>query len=297
MKLDSFEFAEIKKGLMEELFYGSIAGVAICLIGHPFDTIKTRMQVTNQTLTKTVQSLIKKEGPRAFYKGLSSPLYSLPLINSIVFGTYASTKKLLEINNSDLKFSEEKIILISSMFAGILNSFVASPIELFKTKLQIQSSNIYYKSNLDIIKKIRKVSGFRGIFQGTYLTILRESIGYPCQFLTYEYMLRYFRKKTGKEKLSSIYFMISGACAGVACWTSSYGFDIIKTRVQSKVINKPLSIIPNGVFFQELMFIYKNFGIRGYFVGMGAIMGRACLANACGFWAWELSKSYFQHRF
>lgn len=297
MKFENFDFAEIKKGLIEELFYGSIAGVAICLIGHPFDTIKTRMQVTNQTMKTTVLNLVKKEGMRAFYKGLSSPLYSLPLINSIVFGTYASTKKLLEINNKDLKYSEDKIIIISSMFAGILNSFVCGPIELFKTKMQIQSDTKYYKSNIDIIKKISKVSGLKGIFQGTYLTILRESIGYPCQFLTYEFMLRYFRKKQKKQKLNSIYYMISGACAGVACWTSSYGIDVIKTRVQSKVNNRPISIVPKGIFFKEIIYIYKNFGIRGYFVGIGAIMGRACLANACGFWAWEFSKSFFHHRF
>lgn len=28
--------------LFKEMFHGSVAGVVFCLIGHPFDTIKTR---------------------------------------------------------------------------------------------------------------------------------------------------------------------------------------------------------------------------------------------------------------
>ena len=297
MKLEKFDFDKLKKGLMEELFYGSIAGFAVCLIGHPFDTIKTRMQINNETVKNTVLKLIKKDGLKSFYKGLSSPLYSIPLINSIVFGVYASTKNLLEINQKELKFTENKIILISSMLAGVISSSISGPMELFKTKMQIQTENKYYKSNLDIIKKIKKVSGIRGIFQGTSLTILRDSIAYPSLFLTYEYMLKYFRNQTGKEKLSSLYFMISGACSGIVCWLSCFGLDVIKSRVQSEIINKPLSIIPNGNFFREFIYIYKNFGVRGYFIGLAPVIGKATLASSTGFMVWESSKIFFENRF
>ena len=37
------DFTGIKKGLYEELIYGTFAGITICLIGHPFDTMKTRL--------------------------------------------------------------------------------------------------------------------------------------------------------------------------------------------------------------------------------------------------------------
>jgi solute carrier family 25 carnitine/acylcarnitine transporter 20/29 len=297
MEIKKIDFSQIKKGLMEELFYGSIAGVVVSLVGHPFDTIKTRMQVTNQSLKSTVINLVEKEGIRAFYKGLSSPLCTLPVINAIVFGSYATSKKMLEVNNHILQFSSNQIILFSSITAGFLNSFVAGPMELFKTKMQLQMLDKYYKSNIDLMQKLIKVSGFKGLFQGTYVTIMRELIGYPCQFLTYEFMLNYFRKRQQKSNISSFYYMISGACAGVSCWTSSYLFDIIKTRVQSQVLKRPLRIFPNGNFLREFHFIYSNYGIRGYFVGLGAIMGRASLANACGFWAWEFSKYLFQTPF
>lgn len=78
--------------MYEELFYGSIAGVTICLIGHPFDTLKTRMQIQKKGLMETLKRIIKQEGVLSLYKGLSSPLYTVPLLNAVVFGAYSITK-------------------------------------------------------------------------------------------------------------------------------------------------------------------------------------------------------------
>lgn len=41
MNFKDIDFHKIKEGLYDELIYGSIAGATICLVGHPFDTIKT----------------------------------------------------------------------------------------------------------------------------------------------------------------------------------------------------------------------------------------------------------------
>lgn len=43
MSFDKIDYNSIKEGLFEELFYGTIAGITICIIGHPFDTLKTRL--------------------------------------------------------------------------------------------------------------------------------------------------------------------------------------------------------------------------------------------------------------
>lgn len=39
--------------------------------------------------------------------------------------------------------------------------------------------------------------------------------------------------------------------------------------------------------------IYVKHGIKGFFKGLLTIMGRAGLANGCGFAAWEYSKTVF----
>lgn len=56
MDLSKIDFKDIKEGLYEELFYGTMAGITICIIGHPFDTIKTWLQVKKQSMIKLIWS-------------------------------------------------------------------------------------------------------------------------------------------------------------------------------------------------------------------------------------------------
>lgn len=53
------------------------------------------MQMLNIRLSTCVKSLIGKEGASALYKGVYSPLYSVPAINAIVFGAYEIAKRYI----------------------------------------------------------------------------------------------------------------------------------------------------------------------------------------------------------
>jgi len=186
--------------LQEELIYGSIAGLGICIVGHPFDTIKTRKQIMGGSYIKMVKDIIIKESPFAFYKGLASPLVTMPLLNSVVFSSYSMALSQLNQMKSTANYSEDSKIILASMVAGVLNSFIAGPTELFKTKLQIQKDGVkMYKGNIDLARKIYRVSGVKGIFQGLYLTLLRDTISYGAQFYTYHIFVKYFLKQIGKE--------------------------------------------------------------------------------------------------
>jgi hypothetical protein len=75
---------------------GTVAGVAVCLVGHPFDTLKVRLQTqsirnpvysgTWDCFTKTV----KWEGISGLYKGVGSPLVGQMFFRAVMFsGTLA----------------------------------------------------------------------------------------------------------------------------------------------------------------------------------------------------------------
>lgn len=66
------------------------------------------------------------------------------------------------------------------MFAGFVNSFVLSPIELVKCRLQIQKeekAKAYYKGPIHCVKRIIKEEGPHGLYKGLLSTITRET---PC---------------------------------------------------------------------------------------------------------------------
>ena len=81
--------------------------------------------------------------------------------------------------------------------------------------------------------------------------------------------------------------------AGVACWVSTYPIDSIKSNIQAIVLEKPVSIKPDGSIIREMAKMHATFGYKGFMNGVVAIMGRAFFANAVGFWLWEYSKTLF----
>ena len=61
------------------------------------DTIKVRLQTTNNYngIIDCAKKMIKTEGIRSMYKGMSFPLASVAAVNCIAFGAYSNT-----LNNS-----------------------------------------------------------------------------------------------------------------------------------------------------------------------------------------------------
>jgi len=115
------------------------------------------------------------------------------------------------------------------MFAGLVNSFVLSPIELVKCRLQIQKAGkdkAYYKGSLDCVTKILREEGLRnGLFKGMTATIMREVPCYMGQFGAYTVSKYAFAKARGIEdtnKLPTSDLFISGGIGGFFCWFFSY---------------------------------------------------------------------------
>ena len=87
---------------LQDLFCGSIAGVANCISGYPFDSIKVRMQTTTEPglrMVTVMSRTVKNEGFFAFYKGVEPMLLTVPLINSIIFAAYEFSKNMMGVKS------------------------------------------------------------------------------------------------------------------------------------------------------------------------------------------------------
>lgn len=111
-----------------------MAGVAV---GHPLDTVKVHLQTQDATNLKykgtmdCLRSLVAKEGIRGVYRGVTSPLLGVAGINAIVFGIYGNVQKRMIDPNSIQSHA------IAGAVAGLFQSFICSPIELAKSRLQV----------------------------------------------------------------------------------------------------------------------------------------------------------------
>jgi solute carrier family 25 carnitine/acylcarnitine transporter 20/29 len=100
-ELHYFTMASIKPSRMslaEEAVGGLSAGIIGTVIGFPLDTIKTRMQTQSVSagIISTGNSVIRKEGVLALYKGIIPPLISLSILNTLTFTSYSYLQSLLQ---------------------------------------------------------------------------------------------------------------------------------------------------------------------------------------------------------
>ena len=89
-----------------EFIAGCIGGCVGVAVGHPFDTIKVRLQTQDALRPKfkgmldCIGQTIKAESVRGFYKGMSSPMASVAVINAMVFGIHGNVVKMFEDPNA-----------------------------------------------------------------------------------------------------------------------------------------------------------------------------------------------------
>jgi len=172
---------------MSDYIAGTFSGFAQTFVGYPFDTLKVLLQ-SNKKIN------YKKTFNRSIYKGVQYPFCVNGLSQCIIFGT-----------NQNIYNNVCKNYYISGCLAGMIGSFIISPMELYK---------IRHQNNLPR-KGISPFLGYRS-------TQLRESIAFSIYFGSYYQM---------QERINNT--LISGGLAGVLCWGASYNIDVIKTRIQS----------------------------------------------------------------
>ncbi|KAI1305259.1 Mitochondrial basic amino acids transporter [Halotydeus destructor] len=200
---------------------GCLGGVAGVLVGHPLDTVKVKLQtqgmLSSNTLYRgTLHCLLvtaKKDGFFGLYKGMSSPLYCLTFINAIVFGVYGNVSRYL---GSDRTLGNE---MTCGTMAGLCQTFVTSPMELVKTRRQLQQGSSSFRA---------LVKG-RQLFRGLSATMARDCPAFGSYFVTYQGMLNVMDEQRSPSILKHL---LAGGLAGQVSWVIVYPIDVAKTRIQ-----------------------------------------------------------------
>lgn len=221
---------------------GWLSGCGGVLASHPFDTVKVRLQTqgvfpTEHKYTGTWQCMkhtMYKEGFRGLFKGMSSPLLGTALWNAVVFGSYGNTINCL-CGDEVSKQHEMKNVFLASMVAGVAQTFVICPLELTKSRLQIQScqNSTKYVGLIDCIRQIHAQSGFRGLFNGYQGCFIRDMIGFPTYFCSFEVFMRMLSNDGPPySDLGGFSIVIAGGFAGTFSWACAFPPDVIKCRIQ-----------------------------------------------------------------
>lgn len=275
---------------------GGFGGVCLVFAGHPFDTIKVRLQTQAYTpdgkpslyagMFDCAKKIVKKESFRGFYKGMATPIIGVVPMYAICFSAFTIGKKLQQ-KDEDHVFALHELFFAGAL-AGLSTTVILAPGERVKCLLQVQDANPSstgpkYKGPADCFKQLYKQGGIRNNFVGTVATAARDVPSSGVYFLTYEYFQRILlpEGKT-REEISPMRTLFAGGMAGVLNWIVALPLDTLKSKQQTAAPGT------YSGFLDVLSKTLARDGIKGLYVGAVPVLLRAFPANAACFLGYEM---------
>jgi len=261
-----------------DLVGGTVGGVALALVGHPLDLVKSRLQIANSPyrgVLHCISQTASTEGLRGFYKGLSPPLVMTGYTNAVLFTANGLALRLVR-GSQTTPLSGPQMLLATWITAPVY-VFALTPIEVVKVRLQIQSSSAVrlYDGPLDCIRQTVRNEGASALFKGFSATLASRFVGLPFYLAGYWAFKRALTSWNGGSESFSV-TLVAGGLAGMSFWTANYPLDYLKTRLQENRGAK-LGLIATA---RE---VFAKGGIRGFYKGFSACLLRAFPANAAQF--------------
>ncbi|KAJ5171663.1 hypothetical protein N7492_004256 [Penicillium capsulatum] len=289
---------------------GVFSGIAKLSVGHPFDTVKVRLQTSKDAhfrgpLDCTLQT-VRKEGVRGLYKGATPPLVGWMVMDSVMLGSLTLYRRLLLENvfsqphlRSWLPFSaaqsDPKTLPsfghgIAGIMAGTTVSFIAAPVEHIKARLQVQyaadKSKRMYSGPIDCLRKMLGTHGIRGVYRGLWATVFFRSFFF-FWWGSYDVFTRYLKKNTNMSA-PAINFWAGGVSAQVF-WLTSYPSDVVKQRLMTDPMGGGLNDGQRQFrgWKDAAVAVWRERGWKGYWRGFVPCFLRAFPANAMALVAFE----------
>ncbi|EPQ67322.1 Bgt-4901 [Blumeria graminis f. sp. tritici] len=286
---------------------GIFSGITKLSVGHPFDTIKVRLQTQPKShFSGPLQCLlqtVRQEGVAGLYKGATPPLIGWVFMDSVTLGSLSFYRRFLQrtlfavpststgaLATKDYYSSSQPNLpplghAISGFLAGATVSTIASPIEHIKARLQVQFSSTkrLYNGPVDCATKIYTHHGIRGIYHGFVATLIFRS-AFFFWWGSYDMISTELKSHTALST-SMINFWAGGLSAQIF-WCISYPSDVIKQRIMTDALGAGLG---DGNprwkgwgdgWWSAARGVWKEAGWRGYWRGFLPCFMRAFPANA-----------------
>lgn len=222
---------EVPRSALHEFFAGGIAGSAGVLVGHPFDTIKVRLQVSSQ-------NSISMHG---LFRGVGPPLFSATFINALVFFTYGESRRILEQDEvpkgEHNKWIDSLRSLLSGSIAGFSSSLVTCPVDNIKCQQQVKPFSLTtWDSALDLY---RHQGVKNGLYRGFNSTCLRQMPSFAIYFYFYDMVKNQLDRYPTFANYPLLSSSVAGGITGSISWAAIYPIDVVKSRIQTLPVASP----------------------------------------------------------
>ena len=190
--------------VMGEVISGGTAGASQVIFTNPLEIVKIRLQVQGEVAKLNpahvrigAGTIVKELGIKGLYKGAGACLLRDIPFSSIYFTAYSHLKTdffhegHLTVDGSKKKLSPLEL-LSAGAIAGMPASYLATPADVIKTRLQVipRPGQQTYHGIIDAAQKIFSQEGFTAFFKGGPARVFRSSPQFGVTLLSYELIQR-----------------------------------------------------------------------------------------------------------
>ncbi|KAJ4916641.1 Nicotinamide adenine dinucleotide transporter 2 [Raphanus sativus] len=306
---------------------GAIAATFVC----PLDVIKTRLQVVGlpeapasgkrgSVIITSLQNIVKKEGVRGMYRGLSPTIIALLPNWAVYFSVYGKLKDVLQSSDGTLSVGAN---MVAAAGAGAATSITTNPLWVVKTRLMVELLYLFlyildcfllivfyphtfvqtqgirtdvvpYKSIMSAFSRICHEEGLRGLYSGI-LPSLAGISHVAIQFPAYEKIKQYMANidNTSVDNLSPGNVAIASSIAKVLASVLTYPHEVIRAKLQEQGQMRNAETKYTGVV-DCVKKVFRSEGIPGMYRGCATNLLRTTPSAVITFTTYEMMLRFFR---
>ncbi|ETN02119.1 hypothetical protein PPTG_16767 [Phytophthora nicotianae INRA-310] len=268
---------------------GSVSGMASVVACHPFDTIRTRLQLSPSRFRgffHCAQQTIQQETMRGLYKGFLPPFFSQGVYKAIIFTTSSTLRNdvLPHISLLQPVLTPTVVSLTAGAIAGGVNAFLVAPVELVRNRLQVQYDSQpetrKYRGAYHCVTQVVRTEGITAMWKGLTTTVIRDSLGVAFYFLGYDFAKKRLAESGKLGEMATL--LTAGAFGGVSFWAVALPFDTIKSLIQADGKTGKYTGLASSTAR-----LVREEGVMQLFRGWQAAFSRGIPSAAITFWTFE----------
>ena len=187
----------------ESFLAGAAAGAAATTATYPLDLLRTRFAAQGNdrvypSLWRAVRDIRRDEGPRGFFRGLGPGLAQIVPFMGAFFAVYESLR--VPLRRLHLPFGSGDAA--AGVVASVLAKTAVFPLDLVRKRIQVQGptrrryvhKNIpeYNQGAVRALAAILRAEGFRGLYRGLTVSLLKAAPASAITVWTYERSLKLY---------------------------------------------------------------------------------------------------------
>ncbi|KAI0025138.1 putative dicarboxylate carrier protein [Xylariomycetidae sp. FL0641] len=236
-------------------FGGSASSMAAC-VTHPLDLVKVRLQLRSgdapKNMSGTFMHIVRTDGVRGLYNGLTASLLRQMTYSTVRFGVYEELKR--RSTPEGTKPSLPLLIGLST-FSGFLGGISGNAADVTNVRMQQDAAlpaaqRRHYRSGLDGMWRMLRQEGPASWFRGVWPNSTRAALMNAGQLASYDTFKVLLLTHTPLGDTTATHFAAS-FLAGFVATTICSPVDVVKSRVMNASSTTGLVPLITDIYAKE----------------------------------------------